>query len=134
MHKLTLVFASILIFAAPSAVRAQSVQGTLGVSVQILAPEELRVAGAATTPGEVRVERTRGGETRMSVPLVLTHRMKPTVSLQQRAGDARCDLLSAAAGGARAEEGWSTRLRCTAPTGASAADPVRARLVIVPNT
>ena len=119
MRSLPLIAASILVFATPLAARAQ---GTIGVSMQILAPEELRMPGAMDG---VKVERTKSGETSLSVPLVLTHRNRPTVSLQQRAGDPPCELIS----GGRSDEGWSTRLRCTTRPG-----PMRARLVIVPNT
>jgi hypothetical protein len=120
----------ILLFGSPLAARAQSVGGAVGVSATVIAAEELKVASAVGAGTEqVRVERTRGGATSLSVPLVLTHRARPLVSLQQRAGDPACELL--AADGARTDAGWGTRLRCTA--GADGA-PQWARVLIVPNT
>ena len=133
MRSLTLIAASILLLAAPVRAHGQSMQGTIGASAQILAPEEVRVAAAAGS-STVTMERTTGGATRLSVPLVMTHRTRPTVSLQQRAGDPRCELLAGAVGGARPDAGWSTSLRCTAQPGAAPTAPLWARLVIVPNT
>lgn len=133
MRSIPLLVATILLLASPLAARAQSVGGGIGVSARVVAAEELKLAsvvdGAAGTE-QVRVERTRGGDASLSVPLVLTHRARPVVSLQQRAGDPACELLTAAAA-ARTDAGWGTRLRCTAnPAGA----PQWARVVIVPNT
>jgi hypothetical protein len=131
MRPLLLFAAAVLIVASPDAARGQGVQRAMGVSARVLAPEEVRVADAVGAEG-VRVERVRGGGTRLSVPLVLTHRVRPTVTLQQRAGDPACELVSAP-GSARTEAGWSTSLRCTAPAGGADA-PSWARIVIVPST
>lgn len=124
--------AILLLLGSPLAACAQSVGGAIGVSARVLAAEELKVASALGTAAgteQVRVERTRGGAVSVTVPLLLTHRMRPVVSLQQRAGDPRCELLTVDA--ARSGAGWGTRLRCTAgPGGASQ----WARLLIVPNT
>lgn len=132
MRVLPLLAATIVLFASPLAARAQSVGGAISVGATVIAAEELKVAsalGAAAGSEQVRVERTRGGATSLSVPLILTHRARPVVSLQQRAGDPACELL--AGDGARTDAGWGTRLRCTAdPAGA----PQWARVLIVPNT
>jgi hypothetical protein len=132
MRTLPLLAATILLLASPFAARAQSVGGGIGVSAQVVAAEELKLASALGSLGgteQVRVERTRGGGASLSVPLVLTHRARPVVSLQQRAGDPTCELLTT--GAARSDAGWGTRLRCTAdPAGA----PQWARVLIVPNT
>lgn len=131
MRALPLLAATILLVASPLAARAQSVGGAIGVSARVVAAEELKLAsalGAAAGTEQVRVEHTRGGTTSVSVPLVLTHRARPVVSLQQRAGDPACELLSA--DGARTDAGWGTRLRCTTGTGAAQ----WARVLIVPNT
>jgi len=129
MRLLPLLAAALLILVAPLGARAQSVHGSVGMSARVLAPEELRVASGAAG---VKVERTRGGDTRMSVPLVFTHEVRPTIVLQQRAGDPACELVPNA-DRARTEAGWSTRLRCTSRPGASDG-PAWARLVIVPST
>lgn len=130
MRTLPLFIATILLLGFPLAVRAQSAGGAIGVSATVIAAEELKVASAlGAGMQEVRVERTRGGGTRLSVPLVLTHRARPVVSLQQRAGDPACELLAGDA--ARTEAGWGTRLRCTAEAGGA---PQWARVLIVPNT
>ena len=123
MRRLPLFIAAILAAATPLAARAQT--ATIGVSAQVLEREEVKPAAGVE---QVSVERTRGG-TRLSIPLVLTHRMRPLVTLQQRAGDPPCELVSGAA--PRTAEGWGTTLRCTAAT---AGAPVWARLVIIPNT
>ncbi len=126
------LFTAILLLVSPLAARAQSAGRAIGVSATVIAAEELKVAsvlGAAAGTEQVRVERTRGGATSLSVPLVLTHRARPVVSLQQRAGDPACELL--AADGARTDAGWGTRLRCTARPGGA---PQWARVLIVPNT
>ncbi|HEX8674512.1 MAG TPA: hypothetical protein VF710_21610 [Longimicrobium sp.] len=132
MRTLPLLVATILLLASPRAARAQSVGGGIGVSAQVVAAEELKLAstlGGGAGTEQVRVERTRGGDASLSVPLVLTHRARPVVSLQQRAGDPPCELLTAAV--ARTDAGWGTRLRCTTnPAGA----PQWARVLIVPNT
>jgi hypothetical protein len=131
MRSIPLLAATILLLASPLAARAQSVGGGIGVSAQVVAAEELKLAsalGGAAGTEQVRVERTRGGDASLSVALVLTHRARPVVSLQQRAGDPACELLT---GAARTDAGWGTRLRCTAnPAGA----PQWARVLIVPNT
>jgi len=132
MRLLPLLAATILLLVSPLAARAQNVGGAIGVSARVVAAEELKLAsalaGAAGTE-QVLVERTRGGDASLSVPLILTHRARPVVSLQQRAGDPACELLTAAA--ARTDAGWGTRLRCTAnPAGAAQ----WARVLIVPNT
>ena len=120
-----LLFSAAVLVASPSAARGQSVQGAVGMGATVLAPEEVKVSGGAG----VRVERVRGGGTRLSVPLVLTHAARPNVALQQRAGDPPCELVPAP-GGTRPDAGWSTSLHCTARPGS----PGWARLVIVPNT
>lgn len=130
MRTLPLFIATILLLGSPLAARAQSAGGAVGVSATVIAAEELKVASAVGVGAEqVRVERTRGGVTSLSIPLVLTHRARPVVSLQQRAGDPACELL--AADGARTDAGWGTRLRCTADPGGA---PQWARVVILPNT
>jgi len=131
MRVLPLFATTILLLVSPLAARAQS--GAIGVSATVIASEELRVAsalGASAGAEQIRVERTRAGATSLSVPLVLTHRARPGVSLQQRAGDPACELL--ASDGGRTDAGWGTRLRCTAASAAGA--PMWARVLIVPNT
>ena len=122
--RLPILIAAILAVASPLAARAQTAE--IGVSAQVLEREEVRQADV-TGAAQVRVERTGGG-TRLTVPLVLTHRMRPLLTVQQRPGDPPCELVRDNA--ARTDAGWGTTLRCTAATGA----PVRARLVITPNT
>jgi hypothetical protein len=112
MRSLLICAAALLVL--PAAARAQG--GAVGMSAQVLAREEVQVAAGAG------MERAAGGALRLSVPLLLTHAVRPLVLLQQRRGDPRCELVS---GGARAEEGWSARLRCTTESG-------WARLVIIP--
>ncbi|MBD0321422.1 MAG: hypothetical protein ICV87_13870 [Gemmatimonadetes bacterium] len=123
--RLPILIAAILAAATPLAARAQT--ATIGVSAHVMEREEVQRADAGVD--EVRVERTRGG-TRLTVPLVLTHRLRPLISVQQRAGDPSCELVRDDA--ARSDAGWATTLRCTAPTSPGA--PVWARLVITPNT
>lgn len=130
MRALPLFIGTILLIGSPLAARAQSAGGAIGVSATVIAPEELKVASAwGATAEQVRMERTGGGATTLSVPLVLTHRARPVVSLQQRPGDAACELL--ASNGARTDAGWGTRLRCTSRPGGA---PQWARVLIVPNT
>ncbi len=115
MRSLLLCAAALL--ALPLSARAQSVDGAIGVSARILAVEEVRV-GTGAAAGGVKMERTAGGASRMSVPLVLTHEVRPVLAVQQRPGDPPCELV---------EEGANTRLRCTGPGG-------WARIVIIPST
>jgi hypothetical protein len=122
--RLPILIAAVLAVASPLAARAQTAE--IGVSAQVLEREEVKRAEAGVE--QVRMERTRGG-TRLTVPLVLTHRMRPLLTIQQRAGDPPCELVRDDA--ARTDAGWGTTLRCTATT---AGAPVWARLVITPNT
>ena len=96
------------LLAIPAAARAQSVGGAVGVSAVVLAKEEVQVAAGAG------FERAAGGALRLSVPLVMTHEMRPVVVLQQRPGDPACELTR---GGPRTDQGWTARLRCTTTGG-----------------
>ena len=84
-------------------------------------------SAASAGAEQPRLERTRGGNARLSVPLVLTHRVRPDVTVQQRAGDPSCELV---ADGARTDAGWGTTLRCTG----AATSGGWARVLIIPNT